>query len=155
MRILVQKWEKYETGSKDPHTLGYAVGFFKPNVMSYVGYGTFEGRIVPGRLQTVEPSGLYYPANWKINYIPNDVYYLLDNSTQTYAWVEAFNGWEVENAIVVGEKHKRSNIVRIEKGDFVYMGKTHLNANAHYEDEHDKEVPIKQYQVLTCTVNPK
>lgn len=154
MMILVHKWQSY-TGNDDPHQLGIAAGFFKPNIMSYIGRGIFESRVVPGRLQTTEPVGLYYPANWKINHITDNVEFLLDNSTQTYAWVEAFNGREVENAIVVGVKEKRSNIVRIEKEDFVYMGKTHLNANAHYEDENDMEVPIKQYQVLTCTVNAK
>lgn len=133
--------------------MGIAAGYFRLGNMAFVGKGIYYDKEVPGRIQIVGLTGLYHISHWKVNYIVDSAQYLFNNKNQTYSWVDAKNGQAVDDAIVIGPEDKRSHIVRIVKGNYVYMGKTHMGSNAHYEDENDKEVRINQYQVLTCTVN--
>lgn len=127
---------------------------FKEGITAYVGRGIFDHQFVPGRIQVVQPTGLYHPSAWSIHRIVDSAEYLVNNPSQSYEWIDTKNGDAVEGAVIPGYTPGRNlwYIARVQIGDFTYLGKTHQGSNAHYEDGNAKEVPINHYQVLTCSI---
>lgn len=128
------------------------MGIFKPGVKSFIGRGFYHTQIVPGRIQIVDPIGFYIISDYKVHKVTQDVEYLVKNSTQIYNWVNSSMGAKVQNSVIIAERgHGGSwQLAKVEDENFTYIAKVHPDTFAHYEYQNGSEIPIANYEVLTC-----
>jgi hypothetical protein len=129
-----------------------SAGLFKDGVQALIGRTVFDGKRVPGRVQTIEPSGIYHPSAWAVNRIvSSDNEYLVNSNFNVFEWVPSQNSQAV-NRSVRADGQDTFTIGRVRKGAYTYLGKVSDYTNGiFYEDENDKEVySANNYEILTC-----
>ncbi|CAG9798215.1 unnamed protein product [Chironomus riparius] len=153
-KSCIHEWRIYH-GTTEPLLYGVFVGNFQSNNPAFIGRGIHENLRVTGRIQTVNPPGLYHVSFGKIHHIPKGVEYLVKNPNYDYKWISSSNGEYVENAISPGytpglELHF---VGRMKIDGRTYYGKVLPNVGMYYEDGNQKEVLASQYQIIVCN-NP-
>lgn len=124
-------------------------GNFKRGVPAYVGLGSSGNGLVPGRIQTSSPSGLYYTSNMKAALTTNQVEFLKNNKDNEYTWEEASGNKCIVGGVMVDETYY---IGRVVMGDYSYLGRIDIGQRGlRYENSNGVEVLTNQYEVLTCT----
>ncbi|KAG5668897.1 hypothetical protein PVAND_016815 [Polypedilum vanderplanki] len=84
----INNWQPYNLNDA-PITNGISAGEFDCGNVAYVGYSTQSGLNTPGRVQVIDPKGVYTIVKKK-EILINDssIRYLVDNPNYTYSWVK-------------------------------------------------------------------
>ena len=124
-----------------------------PGVKIYIGRSIYDGIYVVGRIQKINPWGLYHVSAWKTHRLTNNVEYMKRSPGYNFYWVQSQNGADVPHSITPGYTPGRVSTYfgRVKINGRTHLGKIIPGGNMHYEDVNGNEVPISKYEALTCT----
>lgn len=132
---------------------GISAGLNEFGRHSYVGRGTYEGQLAPGKLMT-EPNGyaagLYFAYGDNEIVITSEVEYYAKEPPCDYRWVPSSNGQIVSNAIQLTSHPYTFYVGRIHTFDSIQVGKVTLEHRVMYYAFNGRSHRTANYEVLTC-----
>ena len=150
---FVSDWSSYSDPS-GPISNGLSAGLDSLGNEIYIGRGTFNGYLTPGRLaiKTVctKTPGVYVEFDGIERQITTNIEYYAKNPKCNYKWVPSSNGATVSNAIMIQTINSVTYYVgRVLAGGSLHVGKVFLNYKMIYESG----LVTSTYEVLVCESN--
>ncbi|KAG5683382.1 hypothetical protein PVAND_012667 [Polypedilum vanderplanki] len=151
----INNWVPYNN-DKEPETKGVSAGEYDCGNNAYVGKANTSdgGPFRPGRIQTTGQAGLYLLHKAKETYIQSGSYYLADNPSYTYKWVN-YEGSIPSNAVNVrsGIGALYFPVTRVQISGKVKVG-YQLGDQADFPTDTGNAF-LDYYEVLTCDPIPR
>ena len=144
----------------EPADLGISAGLNEYGKESYVGRGTFNGQLAPGKLM-IDGAGVpYQPAlyfEWDNfeHVLTEGVEYYAKESRCNYKWVPSSNGQKVSNAVGFRSEPYTFYVGRTTTFSSTQVGKVTLEHNTMYYAYGGKGYSVNNYEVLVCDEETK
>lgn len=136
---------------------GIVAGYYDVGVKAYVGKTMVDDFWKVGRIQTTDPKGYYGTRNGAEFYKEGkDVFYIADNSSQHYYWVD-WNNEIIQNAIVVKPTDNALMyfyVGRTQVDGQMQVGPVYLPVGLVFPKSDGLEHSTANFQVLVCDPEP-
>ncbi|KAG5667240.1 hypothetical protein PVAND_015230 [Polypedilum vanderplanki] len=150
----IHKWQLYNNDDSLTKT-GISAGEYDCGNTAYIGKAKNNGVFIPGRIQTISPTGFYSANANKPVYLTNGSYYLVDNPNYTYTWIQ-YNKIIPSNLVYVRNDIGAFAIpiAKIKINGKIKIGKF-LYPTAAIADENGNDFYYEDFKVLVCDPWPK
>lgn len=148
-QILIKFWIDWKpfNGPKGPQTDGLSAGQDDQGRECYIGRGTYQRQLAPGKLLIEGDVGLYIEHSHNEHRITSNVEYYAKEPTCNYKWVPSSKGEAVVNAVQYNGTTHIFYVGRTFASNSMEVGKIHLGEpRLHYGKGHQ----IELYEVLVC-----
>jgi Protein of unknown function (DUF3421) len=143
------EWKAYSDPNA-PARDGISAGLNEFGKKCYVGRGTYNGQLAPGKLMTEDAVGLYFEHSYKEHLITSGVEYYAKEASCDYKWVPSSNGQVVNHAIQFKSGSYTFYIGRTFSFNSTQVGKVTLELNVMYYAYGGKGQQTSSYEVLVC-----
>lgn len=150
--FIAPSWQTFDAEDSTFLSNAVRVGSFAPGVTSFIGRHFVNGEVQIGRIQLVEPTGLFYSIDGEIKFTEASIEYLVADK---YTWKNSSNGNYVKDAVPIGSTSKNQlpyYIARYNVNNQFHVGIViRILGIMHYSDENGIERSTDCYEVLVCS----
>lgn len=150
---MISEWKIWD-GITGLSTDGISAGLNEFNKESYVGRGSYNGQLAPGKLVTEDTSaykaGLYFPFGGDEHFLKNGVEYYAKEYECAYKWQPSSDGEIISDAVQFKSDPFTFYVGRAFELNSVQVGKVTLENKVMYYAYNGKEHSTSKYDVLVC-----
>ncbi|KAG5674420.1 hypothetical protein PVAND_004392 [Polypedilum vanderplanki] len=133
----------------EPEKFGIAAVEYNCGNIAYVGKRNISNFVLPGRIQTVNESGLYILDAGKKILIKKQTLYLADNPNNSYYWIDSNGDILPNNVFIYAGGSFMFPIARAKINGQTKIGYV-LDTRAYFPSDKDSTDVLTNYDVLVC-----